>query len=109
MAATARRRYFAGFRVMRTNIWQPSWALLSLDLRVILALHLAPGSTAAWNSRSKMATLYCASVSVGGNRVTFVTWLFTGTSRTFCSGGDVKSMAEGSAEYGVTGALKGQA
>jgi hypothetical protein len=89
MAATARLRRFAGHRVMRTNIWQPSLAFLSLGLQVILALHLAPCSTAAWNARSKMATLYCASVSIGGNRVTFVTWLFNGASRAFCSGGDL--------------------
>src|SRR5258708_35013292 len=73
MAATARLRHFAGFRAMRTNIWQPSLAFLSLGLQIIVALHLAPRSTAAWNARSKMATPYCASVSISGNRATFVT------------------------------------
>jgi hypothetical protein len=73
MAATARLRHFAGFRVIRTNIWHPSLAFLSFGLQVMLAVHLAPCSTAVWNAQGKMATLNCVSVSIGGNRVTFVT------------------------------------
>src|SRR5258708_4591124 len=75
MAATARLRHFAGFRVIRTNIRHPSLAFLSLGLQIMLALHLASRSTAAWKARSTMATLYCVSVSIGRNRVTFVTCL----------------------------------